>query len=103
MLKTTQLLKRISGTRPKSADTCRLCPHNVGVGFQTMLSPFAVTNLHAQMAVVQLNFFSTIYLADNEKMLSDYGTTFVAAWKNTHNYRVWNSNKHPALSEINPK
>lgn len=55
------------------------------------------------MAMVQLNFFSTIYLADNEKMLSDYGTTFVAAWKNTHNYRVWNSNKHPALSEINPK
>ncbi|KAH0510273.1 Late secretory pathway protein AVL9-like protein [Microtus ochrogaster] len=55
-----------------------------------------------EMAVVQLNFFSTIYLADNEKMLSDYGTTFVAAWKNTHNYRVWNSNKHPALSEINP-
>ncbi|KAM5203837.1 late secretory pathway protein AVL9 homolog isoform 3-T3 [Hipposideros larvatus] len=39
---------------------------------------------------------------DNEKILSDYGTTFVAAWKNTHNYRVWNSNKHPALAEINP-
>ncbi|XP_060136569.1 late secretory pathway protein AVL9 homolog isoform X1 [Zootoca vivipara] len=39
---------------------------------------------------------------DNEKILSDFGTTFVAAWKNTHNYRVWNSNKHPALAEVNP-
>ncbi|XP_053121099.1 late secretory pathway protein AVL9 homolog isoform X2 [Hemicordylus capensis] len=39
---------------------------------------------------------------DSEKLLSDFGTTFVAAWKNTHNYRVWNSNKHPALTEVNP-
>uniref|UniRef100_A0A0F7ZDR1 Late secretory pathway protein AVL9 n=2 Tax=Crotalus TaxID=8728 RepID=A0A0F7ZDR1_CROAD len=39
---------------------------------------------------------------DSEKILSDFGTTFVAAWKNTHNYRVWNSNKHPALTEVNP-
>ncbi|XP_042330227.1 late secretory pathway protein AVL9 homolog isoform X2 [Sceloporus undulatus] len=39
---------------------------------------------------------------DSEKILSDFGTTFVAAWKNTHNYRVWNSNKHPALAEVNP-
>lgn len=46
---------------------------------------------------------SNIYLTDNEKILSDYGTTFVTAWKNTHNYRVWNSNKHPALAKINPK
>ncbi|KAF6085388.1 AVL9 cell migration associated [Phyllostomus discolor] len=35
-------------------------------------------------------------------MLADYGTTFVMAWKSTHNYRVWNSNRHPALAEINP-
>ncbi|XP_066487288.1 late secretory pathway protein AVL9 homolog isoform X2 [Tiliqua scincoides] len=39
---------------------------------------------------------------DSEKLLSDFGTTFVAAWKNTHNYRVWHSNKHPALAEVNP-
>ncbi|KAM3823372.1 late secretory pathway protein AVL9 homolog isoform 3-T3 [Vipera latastei] len=39
---------------------------------------------------------------DSEKILSDFGTAFVAAWKNTHNYRVWNSNKHPALTEVNP-
>nr|XP_020666929.1 late secretory pathway protein AVL9 homolog [Pogona vitticeps]XP_020666930.1 late secretory pathway protein AVL9 homolog [Pogona vitticeps] len=39
---------------------------------------------------------------ENEKILSDFGTAFVAAWKNTHNYRVWNSNRHPALAEVNP-
>ncbi|KAJ7322644.1 hypothetical protein JRQ81_018931 [Phrynocephalus forsythii] len=38
---------------------------------------------------------------DNEK-ISDFGTAFVATWKNTHNYRVWNSNRHPALAEVNP-
>ncbi|XP_054847643.1 late secretory pathway protein AVL9 homolog [Eublepharis macularius] len=41
-------------------------------------------------------------LPDNEKILSDFGTTFITAWRNTHNYRVWNSNKHPALAEVNP-
>lgn len=46
---------------------------------------------------------SHIHLTDNEKVLADYGTAFVMAWKNTHNYRVWNSNRHPALAEINPK
>ncbi|XP_063160139.1 late secretory pathway protein AVL9 homolog [Candoia aspera] len=39
---------------------------------------------------------------DSEKISSDFGAAFVAAWKNTHNYRVWNSNKHPALAEVNP-
>jgi len=42
-------------------------------------------------------------LSDNEKTLSDFGTAFIAAWKNTHNYRVWNSNKHPALAEVNSR
>uniref|UniRef100_A0A8C5S6F4 AVL9 cell migration associated n=1 Tax=Laticauda laticaudata TaxID=8630 RepID=A0A8C5S6F4_LATLA len=51
--------------------------------------------LHALLA-------ATVQPADSEKILSDFGTAFVAAWKNTHNYRVWNSNKHPALAEINP-
>lgn len=49
--------------------------------------------LHALLAAVQQ--------PDNEKILSDFGTAFVATWKNTHNYRVWNSNKHPALAEVN--
>ncbi|XP_023569223.1 late secretory pathway protein AVL9 homolog isoform X2 [Octodon degus] len=58
--------------------------------------------IRAQFAVyIHALLAATLHL-DNEKILSDYGTTFVTAWKNTHNYRVWNSNKHPALAEINP-
>ncbi|XP_020035595.2 late secretory pathway protein AVL9 homolog isoform X3 [Castor canadensis] len=58
--------------------------------------------IRAQFAVYIHALLAATLQLDNEKMLSDYGTTFVTAWKNTHNYRVWNSNKHPALGEINP-
>ncbi|XP_076976475.1 late secretory pathway protein AVL9 homolog isoform X2 [Tamandua tetradactyla] len=58
--------------------------------------------IRAQFAVYMHALLAATLQLDNEKILSDYGTTFVTAWKNTHNYRVWNSNKHPALAEINP-
>lgn len=41
-------------------------------------------------------------LSDNERLLADYGAPFIAAWKITHNYRVWYSNKHPGMSAITP-
>lgn len=41
-------------------------------------------------------------LQDNERLLADYGTPFITAWKITHNYRVWYSNKHPALAAVTP-
>ncbi|XP_016077777.1 PREDICTED: late secretory pathway protein AVL9 homolog isoform X1 [Miniopterus natalensis] len=58
--------------------------------------------IRAQFAVYIHALLAATLQPGNEKILSDYGTTFVAAWKNTHNYRVWNSNRHPALAEINP-
>ncbi|XP_046525451.1 late secretory pathway protein AVL9 homolog isoform X1 [Equus quagga] len=58
--------------------------------------------IRAQFAVYIHALLAATLQLDNEKILSDYGTAFVTAWKNTHNYRVWNSNKHPALAEINP-
>uniref|UniRef100_A0A7N4PV42 AVL9 cell migration associated n=1 Tax=Sarcophilus harrisii TaxID=9305 RepID=A0A7N4PV42_SARHA len=58
--------------------------------------------IRAQFAVYVHALLAASLQLDNEKLLSDYGATFVAAWKNTHNYRVWNSNRHPALAEINP-
>ncbi|KAK2095818.1 late secretory pathway protein avl9 [Saguinus oedipus] len=58
--------------------------------------------IRAQFAVYIHALLAATLQLDNEKILSDYGTTFITAWKNTHNYRVWNSNKHPALAEINP-
>uniref|UniRef100_A0A4W6G3X0 AVL9 homolog (S. cerevisiase) n=1 Tax=Lates calcarifer TaxID=8187 RepID=A0A4W6G3X0_LATCA len=35
-------------------------------------------------------------------LLADYGVPFITAWKITHNYRVWYSNKHPAMTAITP-
>lgn len=40
--------------------------------------------------------------SDNERLLSDYGAAFVTAWKITHNYRVWLSNKHPGMDAVTP-
>ncbi|XP_062481485.1 late secretory pathway protein AVL9 homolog isoform X1 [Pezoporus occidentalis] len=57
--------------------------------------------IRAQFSAYLHALLAAVLQPDNEKTLSDFGTVFVAAWKNTHNYRVWNSNKHPALAEVN--
>ncbi|KAM8810926.1 late secretory pathway protein AVL9 homolog [Eudromia elegans] len=57
--------------------------------------------IRAQFTAYLHALLAAVLQPDNEKTLSDFGTAFVAAWKNTHNYRVWNSNKHPALAEVN--
>ncbi|XP_064025651.1 late secretory pathway protein AVL9 homolog isoform X1 [Pogoniulus pusillus] len=57
--------------------------------------------IRAQFSAYLHALLAAVLQPDNEKTLSDFGTAFVAAWKNTHNYRVWNSNKHPALAEVN--
>ncbi|XP_040288702.1 late secretory pathway protein AVL9 homolog [Bufo bufo] len=58
--------------------------------------------IRAQFALYLHSLLSASAQPENEKMLSDYGSAFFAMWKITHNYRVWNSNKHPALTEVNP-
>uniref|UniRef100_A0A663E1T9 AVL9 cell migration associated n=1 Tax=Aquila chrysaetos chrysaetos TaxID=223781 RepID=A0A663E1T9_AQUCH len=57
--------------------------------------------IRAQFSAYLHALLAAVLQPDNEKTLSDFGTAFVAAWKNTHNYRVWNSNKHSALAEVN--
>ncbi|NWI62133.1 AVL9 protein, partial [Todus mexicanus] len=57
--------------------------------------------IRAQFSAYLHALLAAVLQPDNEKTLSDFGTAFVATWKNTHNYRVWNSNKHPALAEVN--
>nr|XP_033786470.1 late secretory pathway protein AVL9 homolog isoform X1 [Geotrypetes seraphini] len=58
--------------------------------------------IRAQFGIYLHALLAASLQPDNEKMIGDYGSAFVGAWKNTHNYRVWNSNKHPALSEVHP-
>ncbi|KAG5268420.1 hypothetical protein AALO_G00212400 [Alosa alosa] len=58
--------------------------------------------IRAQFNLYVLSLLSSTLQQDNEKLLADYGAPFVSAWRITHNFRVWYSNKHPAMTEITP-
>ncbi|XP_036378782.1 late secretory pathway protein AVL9 homolog [Megalops cyprinoides] len=58
--------------------------------------------IRAQFGLYLHSLLSTTLQQDNEKLLADYGVPFISAWRITHNYRVWHSNKHPAMSEVTP-
>uniref|UniRef100_A0A7N6AK89 UDENN domain-containing protein n=1 Tax=Anabas testudineus TaxID=64144 RepID=A0A7N6AK89_ANATE len=58
--------------------------------------------IRAQFTLYLHSLLSSALQEDNERLLADYGAPFIAAWKNTHNYRVWYSNKHPAMTTITP-
>uniref|UniRef100_A0A8C6STU2 AVL9 homolog (S. cerevisiase) n=1 Tax=Neogobius melanostomus TaxID=47308 RepID=A0A8C6STU2_9GOBI len=40
-------------------------------------------------------YLHSLWRRHNERLLADYGAPFITAWRMTHNYRVWISNKHP--------
>uniref|UniRef100_UPI00358EEB13 late secretory pathway protein AVL9 homolog isoform X1 n=1 Tax=Myxine glutinosa TaxID=7769 RepID=UPI00358EEB13 len=56
--------------------------------------------LRAQFRLYLLSLLTTTLESDNEVLLSDYGSAFVQAWQNTHNYRVWNIARRTALHGI---
>ncbi|KAF7641672.1 hypothetical protein LDENG_00275080 [Lucifuga dentata] len=58
--------------------------------------------IRAQFALYLYTLLSSTLHEDNERLLADYGTPFTSAWKITHNYRVWFSNKHPAMADVTP-
>ncbi|KAM9827035.1 late secretory pathway protein AVL9 homolog [Neosynchiropus ocellatus] len=58
--------------------------------------------IRAQFALYLHSLLSTALQPDNERLLADYGAGFVAAWKVTHNFRVWFSNKHVAMTTVTP-
>ncbi|KAJ8279929.1 hypothetical protein COCON_G00069950 [Conger conger] len=58
--------------------------------------------IRAQFGLYVHSLLSSTLQQDNEKLLADYGAPFISAWKITHNYRVWHSNKHPAMTEVTP-
>ncbi|XP_041824737.1 late secretory pathway protein AVL9 homolog [Melanotaenia boesemani] len=58
--------------------------------------------IRAQFTLYLHSLLSSALQPDNERLLVDYGAPFVAAWKITHNFRVWYSNKHPAMTAITP-
>nr|XP_023681015.1 late secretory pathway protein AVL9 homolog isoform X2 [Paramormyrops kingsleyae]XP_023681016.1 late secretory pathway protein AVL9 homolog isoform X2 [Paramormyrops kingsleyae] len=56
--------------------------------------------IRAQFGLYIHSLLATSLQQDNEKLMADYGAPFVSAWKVTHNYRVWHSNPHEAMSEV---
>ncbi|KAM6900403.1 late secretory pathway protein AVL9 homolog [Xenentodon cancila] len=58
--------------------------------------------IRAQFTLYLHSLLSSALQEDNERLLADYGAPFVSAWKITHNFRVWYSNKHPAMTSITP-
>uniref|UniRef100_A0A4W6G5X1 AVL9 homolog (S. cerevisiase) n=1 Tax=Lates calcarifer TaxID=8187 RepID=A0A4W6G5X1_LATCA len=58
--------------------------------------------IRAQFTLYLHSLLSSTLQQDNERLLADYGVPFITAWKITHNYRVWYSNKHPAMTAITP-
>ncbi|KAF3703822.1 Late secretory pathway protein AVL9 -like protein [Channa argus] len=58
--------------------------------------------IRAQFTLYLHSLLSSAIQQDNERLLGDYGAPFITAWKITHNYRVWYSNKHPAMTSITP-
>ncbi|KAK1794347.1 hypothetical protein P4O66_011231 [Electrophorus voltai] len=58
--------------------------------------------IRAQFTLYVHSLLASTLQEDNEKLLADYGAAFISAWKITHNYKVWFSNKHLSMSEITP-
>uniref|UniRef100_A0A669BYA7 AVL9 homolog (S. cerevisiase) n=1 Tax=Oreochromis niloticus TaxID=8128 RepID=A0A669BYA7_ORENI len=54
--------------------------------------------IRAQFTLYLHSLLSSALQQDNERLLADYGAPFITAWKITHNYRVWYSNKHPGMT-----
>lgn len=56
--------------------------------------------IRAQFTLYLHSLLSSALQQDNERLLADYGALFTGAWRNTHNFRVWFSNKHPGMTMI---
>ncbi|XP_068604063.1 late secretory pathway protein AVL9 homolog [Brachionichthys hirsutus] len=58
--------------------------------------------IRAQFTLYLHSLLSSVLQQDNERLLADYGTPFVTAWKITHNFRLWSNNEHPAMTAVTP-
>uniref|UniRef100_A0A8C6SHV8 AVL9 cell migration associated n=1 Tax=Neogobius melanostomus TaxID=47308 RepID=A0A8C6SHV8_9GOBI len=56
--------------------------------------------IRAQFTLYLHSLLASALHQDNERLLADYGAPFITAWRMTHNYRVWISNKHPGMTHI---
>ncbi|GFS16689.1 late secretory pathway protein AVL9 homolog [Elysia marginata] len=47
-----------------------------------------------------LNCLLATVLTDNQKLLEDFGSSFVSAWKTTNNFRHWHNGDYPRIKEM---
>lgn len=47
-----------------------------------------------------LNCLLATMLTENQKLLEDFGSSFVSAWKTTHNFRHWHNGDYPRVKEM---
>lgn len=58
--------------------------------------------IRSQFKIYLLCLLRTSLLQDNSKEIEHFNTTFVSAWKDTYNYKMWNSAESPGILEANP-
>ncbi|XP_005106698.1 late secretory pathway protein AVL9 homolog [Aplysia californica] len=49
-----------------------------------------------------LNSLLSSVWTDDSKMLEDFGSSFISAWKTTHNFHTWFESDHPAIKVFPP-
>ncbi|KAJ9588725.1 hypothetical protein L9F63_017983, partial [Diploptera punctata] len=58
--------------------------------------------IRSQFRVYLLCLLRTSLLQDGSRELEHFNSSFVAAWKSTHNYKMWVSGEHNSIWELNP-
>lgn len=43
-----------------------------------------------------------MYFSEGSREIEHYNSTFISAWKDTYNYKMWNCSDSPTILEINP-
>ncbi|KAK7793388.1 hypothetical protein R5R35_009268 [Gryllus longicercus] len=58
--------------------------------------------IRAQFRVYLLCLLRTSLLQEGSREIDHFNSNFMAAWKTTHNYKMWVSNDHPGIWDLNP-
>ncbi|XP_066991513.2 late secretory pathway protein AVL9 homolog isoform X2 [Anabrus simplex] len=58
--------------------------------------------IRAQFRVYLLCLLRTSLLQDGCREAEHFNSSFMAAWKTTHNYKMWVSGEHPGIWDVNP-
>lgn len=49
-----------------------------------------------------LNKYFTLNILDGSREIEHFNSSFMSAWRETHNYKMWLAGDHPGILEVNP-